>query len=692
MGHATRQRMLGAALVAGVLLGGCTGSDGGATPSVPAATTAPDDAATGPTDAAGGDGPVAQPVQFGLTQAASCDEVLDHFVTNGLEHVSAWGLGGADVVFMEEDMAVAESGDDSAGVDSAESLAAQPEEEPAFSTTNVQEQGVDEPDVVKTDGERIVLVRDDRLLVVDVETAEVVGRLALGDEVFGAQLLLDGDDLVVLADGSHGGIEPMTSSTRPAFSVARTVVLRVDLAGDEPALVGSTTIEGSIRSARMVDGTVRLVVETNPTGLVFTMPEDGGLAAEQDALEANRDVIRDSDIDDWLPHRRSDGGDVERLVECEDVAVPATFEGFATLSVVTMAIDDDAMVPSSSAGVVASGETVYASTDRLVVATSPWGQWRMPFLAADAALPEDGPVTELHVFDISDPASTSFVASGSVPGVLVNQFALSEVDGILRAATTMQPSWWGGGADAESMLVVLEERGDELAEVGRVAGMGLTERIYAVRYLSPELAAIVTFRETDPLYLVDTSDPTAPAVVGELKIPGFSTYLHPIGEGMLVGIGQDADEDGRTTGLQVSLFDVSDTTDPRRVDQVGFGPGSSPAEYDHHAFTWWAPTGRVLVPAELYPEEPWVEEMPPEDDVVERAPEGKPFVGVLAVDVDGSSMTAGPRAAQAASAEPWQGWVERTIVIGDDVWSLGHDTLARHDLETLEVDARVRLN
>jgi hypothetical protein len=113
----------------------------------------------------------------------------------------------------------------------------------------------------------------------------------------------------------------------------------------------------------------------------------------------------------------------------------------------------------------------------------------------------------------------------------------------------------------------------------------------------------VTFRQVDPLYTLDLSDPARPRVVGELKVPGYSAYLHPVGDGLLLGVGQDATAEGRRTGVQVSLFDVSDLANPVRLDQLGLGSDSyTPVEYDHHAFLWWAPSTLALVPLNRYAE------------------------------------------------------------------------------------------
>jgi hypothetical protein len=148
-------------------------------------------------------------------------------------------------------------------------------------------------------------------------------------------------------------------------------------------------------------------------------------------------------------------------------------------------------------------------------------------------------------------------------------------------------------------VTVLRQDGDALDVVGEVTGLGPTEEIRGVRFAGPT-AYVVTFRQTDPLYVVDLTDPTAPRVAGELKIPGYSSYLQVLGEGRVVGLGQDATDTGRTTGFQESLFDVSDPGDPRRVDQLVVPGAQSLAESDHHAVLWWAPSGLLAVPVESW--------------------------------------------------------------------------------------------
>lgn len=615
----------------------------------------------GPPQAAG-------PGGVALAPFDSCEDLLGHLKAEGTERVTAWGLEqggwwlGADGAAESAASADSDTSGSAGGADT------------GYSGTNNQVEGVDEADVVKTNGDVLVTAVDGSIRVVDVATATVVATITVPGVTEGssAELLLDGDDLVVLSTAWSGyGWGP--------GGVERTSVVRVDLADPSaPVIVGTTRVEGSYRSARMIDGTVRVVLVSQPPGLQFSYPESGSMSAEAEALEANQQVIAESTIDDWLPHRQAvdaggAGGTPELLLDCTDIGRPGDFSGFTTVSVLTLPEGGDA-TPSSAAGVLAGGDTVYSSTDRLVVATTPWGAWQ-DWSVDGTDADDDEPMassthTDLHAFDISAPGRTEYVASGRVAGWMLNQFSIDETDGVIRVATTLTPP--SSQQESSSSLVVLREEGDELVETGRVDGLGLTERIYSVRYLGPDLAAVVTFRETDPLYLVDTSDPTDPRAVGELKIPGYSSYLHPLGDGALLGIGQDAEDGGRTVGLQASLFDIDDLTDPQRVGALSWPDTSSTAEHDHRAFLLWE--DRVYLPAETYD---W-----------EGAEDGevKPQIGIVSfdVDADGGALTEGPRIDTSGANDAWAGSVARLLVIGEDLWAVGYTDVFRFDLDTLE--------
>ena len=179
---------------------------------------------------------------------------------------------------------------------------------------------------------------------------------------------------------------------------------------------------------------------------------------------------------------------------------------------------------------------------------------------------------------------------------------MSEHDGHLRVATTKGDPWQSGDGESESLISVLETEDEELEVVGKVGGLGRGEQIYAVRFLG-DAGYVVTFEQTDPLYVVDLSDPTAPETTGELKIPGYSAYLHPVGDGQLLGIGQSGTAEGMLTGSQASLFDVADGANPERTAKLDLASGQwshSAIESDHHAFLYWADERLAVAPVESY--------------------------------------------------------------------------------------------
>jgi uncharacterized secreted protein with C-terminal beta-propeller domain len=250
--------------------------------------------------------------------------------------------------------------------------------------------------------------------------------------------------------------------------------------------------------------------------------------------------------------------------------------------------------PVDSDALVTDGQVVYASPTRLYVATERWADRFDP-----TGRPEPAPVTTtIHAFDASDPLRTEYRGSGTVSGHLLNQWSLSEYAGVLRVASTEFPTWWTGApqTESESFVTTLREQGGALVQAGRVGGLGKGERVFAVRFIGDQ-GYVVTFRQVDPLYTLDLSDPERPRVQGELKILGYSAYLHPLGGDLLLGVGQDASEEGQLLGTQMSVFDVADPRAPKLLQRRTLG-GWSEAEWDHHAFLYWAPERLAVLPTQ----------------------------------------------------------------------------------------------
>ncbi|MFK5635709.1 beta-propeller domain-containing protein [Ornithinimicrobium sp. LYQ103] len=610
----------------------------------------------------------ALPVGF-VADFDGCEQLLTYYQANALEVVGPWGLGGGGTWSMATEDSM--GGDAASAADGAAPGSGAPE----HSSTNVQEEGVDEADIVKTDGRVIVAAVNGTVRIVDVASEEVVSTVPVpGRSATAAELLLHGSTLVVLGQEWGGWAQPV-DGRHVAFPPSRTIVTTVDISDPaKPRTVGSMRIEGSYRSARMVEDTVRMVLVSEPPGVEQTQPRNSTLVAEDEAEQANRDLIRATTIDDWVPHVQvldADGRAVstDQLLGCDQIARPRDPAGLSTMSVLTFDVAAADPAPTSGAGLVATGSTVYASSDRLVVATSGWDMWQWAGGADIWPGPQPTNRTDLHTFDISDPDATTYRASGSVDGRLLSQWSLDEADGVLRVATTTDPP--GASQQSQSALVVLREDGDALTETGRVDGLGVTEQIRAVRYLSDDLAAIVTFRQTDPLYLVDTSDPAAPTVAGELKIPGYSAYLHPVADGWLLGVGQDADVDtGQTNGLQVSLFDIRDLSAPVQTTVLTWPDTWSPVEGDHRAFLLWPQTGQVVLPAHSWTEKP--------------GDKPSTFAGVLTMTVGEGTLVEGGRVSTTPTTQEWGEPPSRTLVIGEDLWALSWQGLSRFDLDTLE--------
>jgi hypothetical protein len=292
-----------------------------------------------------------------------------------------------------------------------------------------------------------------------------------------------------------------------------------------------------------------------------------------------------------------------------------------------------------------------------------------PVSSTSSSAPE--PVTTIcTAFDTSG-ATTPYLGSGRVAGRLLNSFSLSEHDGVLRVATTVDSV--DGMVASESALETLVEDPAGLVSRGRLAGLGTTEQIYAVRF-SADIAYVVTFRRTDPLYTIDLSDPAAPRLLGELKVSGYSAYLHPAEPGRLIGVGQDATDEGRTLGTQVSTFDVRDLAVPVQEDRLSFPDSSSPVEYEHRAFLWWAADRVAVVPLESYPFD---------EETGEAV--GRPFLGAVAVEVgdDGSLAERGRVTHQGVVSPDLYPSISRSLVVGGTLYTLSENGLMGSDLATL---------
>ena len=418
-----------------------------------------------------------------------------------------------------------------------------------FSATNEQVEGVNEADVVKTDGRFIYVAAGKSVKIYDSNN----GRPFLADEikmtvdsetgeyVQFSEMYIDQGRLIVL--GTRSGfenwirpipepMEEMETSIMPWGGNGSYVwcgIYSVDESGNAD-LIKELEIEGSMLSSRKKDETVYLVV--NKYLYRYGIDTGGILPLIRDTALGNGYSELSIDSIMYYPKRVSSNYLILAAIDIEDGNEPAVIEAF-----------------------LGSGNLVYMSNNALYVAGRDYNSFW-------------GAVTNIAKFTI-DGTKIGFAGGGMVEGSILNQFSMDEYEGKLRLATT---NWQGENVNA---IYVLDEN---LNETGSVENLAQGERIYSVRFMG-DRGYVVTFRQIDPLFVLDLSNPEAPKVTGELKVPGFSNYLHPVSEDMLLGIGQSIDEKtGMQEGIKLSIFDVSDDGQPVETNNLVLGGSGSYAE------------------------------------------------------------------------------------------------------------------
>ncbi len=561
-----------------------------------------------------------------------CSTLLDYLRTETVKRVGPYGLAderyfrhGITTDFAETDDAPSTDIADSAT--RRESASSQPASDlDSFSETNVQVEGVDEPDIIKTDGKRILVIANERLHYVDLSSQEPTyrGSVKIGASGWGYEILMHQDRALIFTNSyeevprlpSADAINTAEIAKDIAFDGgSQALIQEIDLSDpSNMAVIAKLRVEGQYLNARSVGNTAWLSLSSNPLQFAFVHPS--GPSALDVAEQVNKDIAAKSELDAWLPAYRlenPEGTTTGLLPDCANLHIPADFSGFTVLSVLTLNIEQPLNAQDATA-VLADGHTLYSSAQALYLATSERDKLDEPANenqnGDDILTPRNEQwrsewLTTVHKFSISQSGPARYEASGEVYGHLLNQFSMDEHNGYFRIATTIGEPW--NTENSQSQVVVLQQQGRRLAIVGSVGGLGKGERIYSVRYAG-DVGYVVTFREVDPLYVIDLSNPMSPSVKGELKIPGFSTYLHPLGDGLLAGIGQQTDNRGRTQGTKVSLFDVSNPAEPTELDFLVFADAHSEAEWDHRAFLHWPKDELLVLPLNQQPNSPEISE------------------------------------------------------------------------------------
>ncbi|MCX6398595.1 MAG: beta-propeller domain-containing protein [Propionibacteriales bacterium] len=550
--------------------------------------------------------------QADLPAAKDCDELLESYIDRALDLVGPYGWGGGPYWYADgfseldgrlgRDVASDQVGPTAANGRAAYKSARTPQTDRQVNSetgTNVQEAAVDEPDTAKTNGEILALVRDDALFVYDVtgSSTEKLGRIGLPG-VEDAEIMLSGDTVVVVGADDEAPAEERPSDHYGYGYVqpAGTRVLTVSLEDPaKPEITQDVTYDAATTSVRQHGSTIRLVLSSGLPDLDFVEPN--GKRSEDAALKRNRKLVEDSTIEDWLPTITADDGDDakgQQLLDCTNVAIPSDELALDTTSVVGF----DAESPDKVDAIGLAGQTgiAYESADHLYLATSSgWGggMARCIDWCDTPALGTSNGSSYLFDFEL-DGTQATHVASGEVEGAIRDRWSIDEADGVLRVA--VGPTQETGNFNS---IVTFERDGEDLVELGRLDKLGRNEDIQSVRWFD-DLVIMVTFRQVDPLYAVDLTDTAKPKLLGKLKIPGFSSYLHPLGDMRMIGVGEGPDGKGGW-GAQIGLFNVTDVTDVKRLDVHNYGSNTQAlAGADPRAFTWLPDHRTVLTVIEKY--------------------------------------------------------------------------------------------
>jgi len=452
-------------------------------------------------------------------------------------------------------------------------------------------------------------------------------------------------------------------------------------------VVRTFSFQGQDQGARLINGQVVLAL-TNEPRIIWAYPANATARAEKAAAAANRALVESSKASDWLPSwsmkttHRSSSATVRRQASCARTYHTAIDAGLGTVSLVSLGPSTNS--PGSEVTIVGNAEDVYASAAQVYVATTGWQEQvgpGCPYRAGSACplapvyvVPPfwAGARTDIYGFDISNPSSPQYLGSGSVPGTLIGQYAMSAYNGALRVATTVgepTPAPADGGTPpaqlSDNMVSVLQPDNGSLVTVGALHGLGAREKIYAVRFVG-DLAYVVTFNQTDPLYVVDLSNPGQPVLAGQVSLSGYSSFLQPLGNSLLLGVGEAVDQQLRTEGLQLEIFNVAQPGQPALVSQQQLGSGaSSAAEYDPHALLWWPASNLLVLPV---------------NDYSGNAPSSS--ASVWSVSPAGDLSQRG-LIAQPGSSQDGYPQIERAVVVGNDIYTVSEQGLMVSDMSSL---------
>ena len=502
-----------------------------------------------------------------------------------------------------------------------------------YSTTNIQVAGVDEADFIKNDGKYIYMITNNKLVIVEAypaEDAKVVSEVNI--KGYARELFLNEDKLIVFTQASDEsyGFAMYDIIPRPMYKT-KTVALVLDVSDREnPELLHTYDVNGYYVTSRMIGDYVYLVAQDN----VYYYQEYIDLPAVRDEAKviARPEVYYFDNFEDNYNFNTVMGidlgtGDVDaktfmmgygNTIYVSENNMYITYQKnsyyryYGTYSqesfkdVVLPLLPGDirdavAAIDSEDISEAEKWDKISSKLEEMYNRMEESDKEDFMQEIQDAMdeyqirKEEERSKTVIHRLNLKD-GKVNYGSRGEVKGQLLNQFSLDESDGYLRVATTFN-AWLRQSVQYNNVYVL----DSSMRTVGKLEKIAPDERIYSTRFMGDRLY-MVTFKQVDPLFVIDMSDVSAPKILGELKIPGFSNYLHPYDEGHIIGVGKDTGENEwggvSTKGVKIALFDVTDVENPKQVDQVVIGEQGTDSEalYDHKAFLFDKKNNLLVIP------------------------------------------------------------------------------------------------
>lgn len=513
-----------------------------------------------------------------------------------------------------------------------------------YSTTNVQVEGVDEADIVKTDGEYIYLVKSNTIYIVKASDLKITNKLILDeedDDFMPKEIFVNKDKLVVLGtsyiyddDDEDEDDEDDDYYSYYRYNNSKTVTeaVVVDISNkNKPKEERRVTLDGYYVNARMIGDNVYFI-----SNKYIYYYED---CADDDILPVYKDSVNSKDI---------------ITIPAEDIIYFGGTRNYTYMLVGGFNINDKK--EASVETIFGASDTVYANSENL-------------YIVQEKYTASGNTKSVIYKFGLNG-SKITLKAKGSVKGYLNNQFSMDEYEGNLRVATTSNVT-----GVSKNQIYVLDEN---LERIGALRNMAIDEKIYSVRFIG-KIGYVVTFEQIDPLFVIDLSDPTNPEIKGELKIPGYSSYLHPYDETHIIGIGYNTETNkwGGTVNknMKMSMFDVSDLENPKEIFNIDIGDEYAYSEItsNHKALFYNKDKNLIGFPVTFG------------KSYYDDSKSG--FV-IYKIDLDNGFKVYG----EITDKTDYNNQPERVVYIGDNLYTIFEDEIDSYDLDTLKKKDEVVFN